>query len=529
MRPLPYLEPDLQESGAQYLEDLATGYWFSEVLFTAVELDIFSSLGPAGATAARMAELLQLDSRALERFLEALCSMGLLSHGEEFFYNTKIASQYLVKGKECYQGNSILWRKYLAASWGSLKEALKAGGRVFEPASQESEEFSEGLPEELSEELVGRIRRYIRAMDDVARVKVREILPLFEDFSGTILDVGAGSGAVSAGFLERFPNAAATLIDLPPVLDFAAELLRQRQCGDRTAFCPANILEPWPVEKKSFDLVILSNVLHAYDQTEATHLIDEAVDCLSSGGLLLFHDFFLEHRPEKAALFDLNMLLNTFNGKVFTAKWVREQLEGKGLHVTDLIVPGSDTGVIIAARETDNLAGLCLDPVSMLAARMRSLGFRNAIRISVDSIHVPDWTPQRCRFGCSEYGKPQCPPNSPSPAATREVLGDYSRALLLEGEPPTRDFQLRVLEAEKEAFTAGFYKSLAYWAGPCSLCQRKPECTADTTCRNTRMARPSMEAAGIDVFETVRRAGLSLRPLKDRDDYVKYFALLLLE
>lgn len=42
------------------------------------------------------------------------------------------------------------------------------------------------------------------------------------------------------------------------------------------------------------------------------------------------------------------------------------------------------------------------------------------------------------------------------------------------------------------------------------------------------MARPSMEAAGIDVFETVRRAGLSLRPLKERDDYVRYFALLLL-
>ena len=107
------------------------------------------------------------------------------------------------------------------------------------------------------------------------------------------------------------------------------------------------------------------------------------------------------------------------------------------------------------------------------------------------------------------------------------MLKDYSVALLLEGEPPTKDFQLKVLQAEKEAFTAGFYKSFAYWAGPCSLCVQG--CPRDGTCRNTRLARPSMEAAGIDVFETVRRAGFSLQPLKTRDDYVKYFALLLLE
>jgi hypothetical protein len=38
-----------------------------------------------------------------------------------------------------------------------------------------------------------------------------------------------------------------------------------------------------------------------------------------------------------------------------------------------------------------------------------------------------------------------------------------------------------------------------------------------------------MEAAGIDVFATVRRAGLSLTTLGDGHPYVKYFALLLLE
>ncbi|MGC9965016.1 MAG: DUF2284 domain-containing protein [Syntrophobacteraceae bacterium] len=515
MRALPFLDHYPGESGAQYLEDLATGYWFSQALFTAVELDVFSRLDPAGSTAARIARMLEFDAPGVERFLDALCSIGLLTRSEGFFYNTKIASHYLVKGKECYQGNSILWRKHLTAPWENLKDSLRAGGRVYDPAPEESEQLAE------------RIRRYIRAMDDVARIKTRDIVPLFSNISGNILDVGAGSGAVSAGFLERFPGTRATLLDLPAVLDCSAELLRPRRIEDRMTFCRANILEPWPVSKGAFDLVVLSNVLHAYEQTEAIHLLDEALGCLNSGGFLLVHDFFQEHCPEKAALFDLNMLLNTYNGKVFTAKWVLEQLESRKLHVTGLVPLGSDTGVIIAAGKAELLAGLCLDPVSLLQARMSGLGFRNARPISVDSVHVPDWAGLRCRFGCSEFGKPQCPPNSPSPGSTREVLKDYSLALLLEGEPPTGDFQLKVLGAEKEAFTAGFYKSFAYWAGPCSLCPQG--CPEDGTCRNTRLARPSMEAAGIDVFETVRRAGFSLHPLKNRDDYAKYFALLLLE
>ncbi|WP_006521277.1 hypothetical protein [Desulfoscipio gibsoniae] len=44
------------------------------------------------------------------------------------------------------------------------------------------------------------------------------------------------------------------------------------------------------------------------------------------------------------------------------------------------------------------------------------------------------------------------------------------------------------------------------------------------------MARSmSYFSAGIDVFETLRRNGLSLKTLPEKDDYVKYYAILLLE
>jgi predicted metal-binding protein len=146
--------------------------------------------------------------------------------------------------------------------------------------------------------------------------------------------------------------------------------------------------------------------------------------------------------------------------------------------------------------------------------------------MGIENIHVPDWTEMKCRFGCSGYGKRHCPPHGLSPAKTREIIKDYRYAMLLEGEPPTGAFQLQVLEAEKEAFKAGFHKAFAYWAGPCAICN---SCAGDGVCRNPGKPRPSMEGAGIDVFETVRRAGIELKTLENRDEFVKYFALLLLE
>lgn len=507
----------MQNCSPQFLEDLATAYWFSETLFTAVELDIFTFLEPEGKTLEEIVRYTEAEARAMERFLQALGALGLVSRNGSSYYNTKMSSEYLVTGKENYQGESVLWRKYLSAGWQNLTKCIRAGGRVnYSP------------PEEGPRELARRIRRYISAMDRVARTKVLEILPLFQGVAieGKILDIGTGSGAIAAGFMELFPEMTATLVDIPEVLEYTQELMEVRGLKDKTEFCPANILEAWPVETEGFDLVILSNIVHAYSEEEIPDILTRSAECLKPGGYLVIHDFFLEHYQAKAAVFDLNMFINTYNGKVFSAKWVGEELARLNLCATGLVPLKSDTAVIIAAKEEQRLTELRIDPVSQLIAQIKELGFKDARPIPVSNVHVPDWADMKCQFGCTGYGKRHCPPNSPTPGETRELLKDYRHCLLLEGEPPTGSFQLQVLEAEKEAFKAGYHKAFAYWAGPCSICGK---CAGDDVCSTPDRRRPSMEGAGIDVFETVRRAGIELRTLKERDEFVKYFALLLLE
>lgn len=516
----PFFQHDPQDVGPQYLEDLATGYWFSEVLFTAVELEVFTLLETEGMTTDEIAGALDMPSSGLERFLQALCAVGLVVYDSERYYNTILASDYLVPSKSDYQGDSILWRKGLRLGWQDLTECLKAGGRVNFPVEEEG-----------PEQFARRIRKYINAMDNIAKTKVAEILPFFEglELKGEILDIGTGSGAIAGGFLENFPSLSATLVDIQEVLNYTRELMDKKGFGKRVSYLPTNILEPWSVTKEGFDLVILSNIIHAYSEEEIPLILDRAADCLKPEGFLVIHDFFPEHCSAKAALLDLNMFINTYNGRIFSGTWVKEQLAMSKLYTTELIPLATDTALIFAAKDKKKLARLPLDERTRLIARIKAMGFREVLPIDKEKIHVADWTDLRCQYGCDRYGHAHCPPNSPSPQKTREVLQDFSHALLLEGEPPGKVFQSRVLDAEREAFLAGFHKAFAYWAGPCVLCATCAVGATDGTCRNTRDARPSMEGAGIDVYETVRRAGLNLRILRDKGDYVRFFALLLLE
>ncbi|MBA2882065.1 putative metal-binding protein [Desulfosalsimonas propionicica] len=500
----------------QYIEDLATSYWRSELLFTAVEQELFTRIGAEGRPVAELAFDLGLDPESTKRYLRALSALGLIFLADGYAANTKFSQKYLVRDAADYQGDSILWRKYLAESWKSLNQCLEKGTRVLMPPANEP-------PEAVDE----RRHRYSRAMDCIAKNKIKQILPLFAnmEISGDILDVGSGLGAFSVGFLEQFSQAAATLLDMAPVLGQAAETHAGQPYADRMVYQPGNVLDAWELPHKRYQLVIFSNIVHAFGDAEVGHLISQGVTHLAKDGLLLIHDFFMEHNPEKATLSDLNMLANTYNGRVYEAAWLRQKLEASGLKVTELVSLDSDTGVLVAARQ-QRLDELCLSRFQQLTAQIRALGFQEVRPVDTPAIRMPEWVGLKCEFGCEYYGLPQCPPNCIAPEKTRAMLADYTKCLLLQGSPPTADFQRLVLRAEKTAFKKGYHKAFCLWAGPCSICA---DCDGSAGCRNHKNARPSMESSGIDVFGTVRNAGFNLKTLRYNDDYVKYFALLLVE
>ena len=515
------LKWDPNTSGGQYLEDLSTAYWYSESLFTALDMGLFELLEKGSTPLPRLAKALNCNESSLSRYLHLLKTLDLVDCYENSWYNTTLSSTYLIKGKPLYQGNSILWRRDIKADWDTLKPALEAGGRVHFP------------PENISDaEMDARREEYITAMDNIVRLKVPEILEFFGNGLKTgarILDVGAGSGAFALGFLEKFQDSQATLVDIRQVLPQTRKLVEKSPIDtkNRVLFHEQNILDPdWQLEGR-YDLVILSNIVHAYAEEEISGILKTASQLLSEDGILLIHDFFLDHWDIKAAFSDINMFINTYNGIVFNSKWVDRTLKNSGLSTTGLIPLQTDTAVIFAARESAALDSLTITPVQKILQPIKAIGFDKVMPYDPKDVVVAPFAKNKCKFGCRSWDKKHCSTNQEMSAdETKAFVNSFSKALLLKSEPPTGDFQRKALRAETLAFKAGYYKAFVFWAGPCSIC---PDCDLTAPCNNHTHSRPSMEGSGIDVFATVKKAGESLKTLSERGEVIKYYALLLLE
>jgi predicted metal-binding protein len=174
----------------------------------------------------------------------------------------------------------------------------------------------------------------------------------------------------------------------------------------------------------------------------------------------------------------------------------------------------------------------------------------SAREISTDEIVVSEWVRFKCRYGCKGYGKHLgCPPYAPSPEETRRMVSEYSTGILLwfEGVPGHGEFGpddipddfhpwftdlIRWVNGtvhflEKTAFYDGFYKAFGFGGYPCIWCEHQ-HCIAEETegivdesirrkCRHMDLVRPSMEAAGIDVFATARNIGWELSTIPCRN------------
>lgn len=170
-------------------------------------------------------------------------------------------------------------------------------------------------------------------------------------------------------------------------------------------------------------------------------------------------------------------------------------------------------------------------------------GGANSVKfIPVENISVNEWVRQKCEFGCRLYAKRfTCPPYVQPVKETKKRLKGYNTALLVQFKDLTNRMQWKEIQnimsdLEREAFLNGLYKAFAYTAGSCKLCDVCPaEALEKGTmfdrkkCVNIRIARPSMESAGIDVYQTAKNAGYELKVVPNEDMCFTSFCLLLLE
>ena len=164
---------------------------------------------------------------------------------------------------------------------------------------------------------------------------------------------------------------------------------------------------------------------------------------------------------------------------------------------------------------------------------------KKALELGVDGVKVIDprsivtaeWVRLKCQFGCSNFGRNLCcPPHTPTPDITRKVIDSYGKAILfrrrLKKEERTKGFNEIIGHLEIEIFLDGYYKVFSMGSGRCRLCK---ECNPNGHCRHGRVARPSMEACGIDVFKTARDNGFPIEVVQTHEEERNSYGVILAE
>lgn len=141
------------------------------------------------------------------------------------------------------------------------------------------------------------VRRHLDVDADSYDVQIRRLIPHYDEMIETgvellaalapadahVLDLGAGTGALTSAVLDGLPAARVTVLDVDA--DMLAEA-RRRLAGfaDRVSFHEASFLDPLPAA----DAVVASLALHhVHDLDTKTALYRAIHDALSPGGVLL--------------------------------------------------------------------------------------------------------------------------------------------------------------------------------------------------------------------------------------------------
>jgi len=297
------------------LLQLSGGYWSACALHAGVKLDLFSHAG----TATELAQATDSDARGVEMLLNALTALGLMAKEGDRYAATPFAAEFLSRSSPRYLGYIIMHHHYLMSGWSRLDESVRSGaptrGRVSHDGNEsERESFEMG-------------------MFNLAMLNAPKIVSSL-DLQGRrrLLDLGGGPGTYAIHFCRTNPMLTATVYDLPSTRCFAEKTIASFGLSDRITFLDGDFIsDDVPT---GFDAAWLSHILHGEGPEGCAVILKRAVAALEPGGVLMVQEFILDDSmagPLFPALFSLNMLLGTPQGRSYSRGQLEEMMRAAGV------------------------------------------------------------------------------------------------------------------------------------------------------------------------------------------------------
>jgi len=340
------------------IQDTLYGFTRSKLVFSAIDLDIFTHIAHGKNTLTALLTVLNADSRALRIFLDGLVGIGFLTKEPNFdgkpperieYQLPPDIAHFMVKDSPGYLGGMVKHCKRLSDNWGQLTDCIHTGMPAGGAQSlAHVEQYFSELVKGLYVSNYGTAKKLAKALGKTLGMDHR-------DASYAILDVAGGSGIWSIAMLEANEAATATILDYPTVIDVSKEYVTRHGLSQRYHYLPGD-LEVLDYPERAFDMAILANICHAIGPKSTAALIANVSKALKPNGKIVIVDFVPDSdRATKGwpLIFGVNMLISTDEGDVFTEAQYQTWLQNAGLALTKTIELDTEVTVVIGEKISD--------------------------------------------------------------------------------------------------------------------------------------------------------------------------------
>jgi O-methyltransferase domain/Dimerisation domain len=316
-------EHSMSATTPENIMQLATAFWGSKTLLSAVELGVFSVLAEGPADLATLQKNLGLHQRSARDFLDALVALKMLQRDGGLYRNSADTDLFLDKAKPSYIGGPLeMANSRLYGFWGSLTEALRTG----EPQSEgkHGDDFWGALYADPA-----RLREFIKGMTGFSAGTAQAIAVNFpwKNYK-SFADLGTAEGMVPVTLARAHPHLGGIGFDLPQVGPVFESFVTDNGVSERVRFQAGDFFKD---KLPTADVLVMGRILHDWDLAEKKTLLRKAFDALPKGGALIVYDAMIDDdRRENAfgLLMSLNMLIEFPGGFDYTGAdcqgWMRE-------------------------------------------------------------------------------------------------------------------------------------------------------------------------------------------------------------
>jgi ubiquinone/menaquinone biosynthesis C-methylase UbiE len=321
--------------------DTIRAFQQSAALKAAIDLDVFTAMADGAQTVDAIAARCDASTRGIRILCDYLTVLGFVTKEKGRYTPTYDTFVFLNRQSPAYLGSAVEFL-YSADNLDRIRDFTDVVRRGTTSAAALEPDHPMWVT----------FARSMAPLMSLLSHRLADLLQVRDGGPMRVLDVAAGHGLFGIAIAGENPAAKIVAVDWPSVLEVAKENAASAGVASRYRTIAGDAMTT--DVGKDYDLVLLTNFLHHFDQATCVRCLERMRGALRDGGRVAALEFVPDEdrvAPPMSATFAVTMLASTPAGDAYTFEEFRRMFADAGFRDIRLhALPPSFEHVITAVR-----------------------------------------------------------------------------------------------------------------------------------------------------------------------------------